>query len=497
MLAKNQKSVKRFFFFPQDSNTLSRYPLLDHIIMVYIGIVLLTYALFLIAPFVTLIAKTPLYSIQSYLGILGMILILEDFFLNKGLWRGPYVILLFGIGLSALISSFLTISYGVKDNLFDFCWVLIQFALFYSSAYRLDYDTVCEYVKIFFVCILLIWFIACGYSIYQYLYQIGYRYLADPVSNNPELVRQGFLDNRLFGVFTGLDYAAYISMFLLCGCVHCIVSTQKKGFRVFLILVVLVLLSHILLSGSRSVQISLFLYVFFFSYLFCRNRIRKYVNIKKVLACLLISCCAVGVSVGFFVGMKEVYSDIVWKISSNAIVSTEKSEESEEDQNTKDILQREKLDDVSNNRFAIWKDYLTLSSNIGLFGLSLSNYNDYISDTHPQLYIVQYFSDYSDSGKTDMVYESHNNYLFVFVSTGLMGLLLFLSFMILAFIRVFRYFISHPKVSLLFITSLAIVCIGCVEALFMNSVFLKINALSFIFWLFFGILMKETMEVKS
>lgn len=51
---------------------------------------------------------------------------------------------------------------------------------------------------------------------------------------------------------------------------------------------------------------------------------------------------------------------------------------------------------------------------------------------------------------------------------------------------------AASALSLWTITTLAVVAFGLVEALFMNSVFLKINDVSFIFWLALGALMLET-----
>ena len=100
---------------------------------------------------------------------------------------------------------------------------------------------------------------------------------------------------------------------------------------------------------------------------------------------------------------------------------------------------------------------------------------------------MRYFTDqFKDTVKTDLVYESHNNYLFVFISTGFVGAGLFLCFLVI------RYILRHPQLSLWTITTLAVVAFGLVEALFMNSVFLKINDVSFIFWLALGALMLET-----
>lgn len=457
--------------------SIQRLPWLNLVITVYVGAVLLIYMLFMIAPFITFLCKTPFYHISSYLGILGSFLLILDLFTNKGLWRSPCCILLYGICAMSCISALRTIQYGIHDNLFDICWVVIQFALIYSWVYRLNSRQMAQFFRILYPVCLSVWFVACCVSLYQFAYQIGYRYTADTLSLNPELTRQGFLQHRLFGVFTGLDYAVYVSLMLIIIGVYFFGQTEKLWKKILLAAMMFVLLMHIILSGSRSVQISLFLYAFFYVWLQVRNRISSR-GFRRIAVQCVASICAVAICAGCFFGLK--YAAQYIPTLFNAQISIED-----------DVLERDSLEgDVSNNRFAIWKDYISLYKDIGLVGLSLSNYNDYIKDNHSDLYIVHYFQeDFGNAEKSDMVYESHNNYLFVFVSVGLLGLLLFAAFLGIFIIRLLRYISLQKTLSAAFIAALAVVCVGCVEAFFMNSVFLKINAPSFFFWFAFGYLM--------
>ena len=80
----------------------------------------------------------------------------------------------------------------------------------------------------------------------------------------------------------------------------------------------------------------------------------------------------------------------------------------------------------------------------------------------------------------------------VFGDESCIGRLPWLNTAVLVLVRVIRYILRHPQLSLWTITTLAVVAFGLVEALFMNSVFLKINDVSFIFWLALGALMLET-----
>ena len=127
----------------------------------------------------------------------------------------------------------------------------------------------------------------------------------------------------------------------------------------------------------------------------------------------------------------------------------------------------------------MWKDY-------GLFGLSFSNYNDYISETHPDLFIVRYFQEkYAQSDKSDLVYESHNNYLYVFVVTGLVGGALFLVFLFVYLIRAILFLVRKIPDEL-FLVGLAISGMCMVDAMFMNGAFFKLNAISCFNWLAMG-----------
>ena len=276
----------------------------------------------------------------------------------------------------------------------------------------------------------------------------------------------------------GLDYAAYTSMFLFAGCMQGVVTRGKHwAGRAALAVAALVLVTHVILSVSRSALIALILYAFCFTVLLVRNRCGSMNQLKRLGVSVLAGVCAVVVCWGCTEGIRAGMQHMA--------VGTVIEEP--------DAIERSQEGDVSNNRFEIWRDYISLAGEIGPAGLSLSNYNDYIGDQHPEMYIVRYFTDqFKDTVKTDLVYESHNNYLFVFISTGFVGAGLFLCFLVLVLVRVIRYILRHPQLSLWTITTLAVVAFGLVEALFMNSVFLKINDVSFIFWLALGALMLET-----
>ena len=63
---------------------------IDNLVVVYVGVVLFFQTLLQISPIVTFLAATPLYSIQTYFGVLGgvLILVLKPCLL----WQSPPVL---------------------------------------------------------------------------------------------------------------------------------------------------------------------------------------------------------------------------------------------------------------------------------------------------------------------------------------------------------------------------------------------------------------------
>ena len=110
-----------------DESCIGRLPWLNTAVLVYVGVTVVSFVLLQIAPVLTWMAKTPLYHISTYLGLIGAVLMALDLFTNRGLWRGIWCWLLYGVAFMDVIASLRTMRYGVKDNLFDLCWVVIQF----------------------------------------------------------------------------------------------------------------------------------------------------------------------------------------------------------------------------------------------------------------------------------------------------------------------------------------------------------------------------------
>lgn len=479
------------------------YPLIDHLIVGYVGILLLFQLFFQISPIVTFLTKTPLYSAQTYLGLLGGGLILLDLFTTKRIWQGKYSYFLYGILIVAALSSVRMISYGTKENLFKLCWAAIQFVLIYSCVFRLEREKFKKFLQIVYLSLFAIWFVSCCVSLYQYINQIGYMAVINPLSKDPSATRQGFYDNRLFGIFYTLNHAAFISlMFLVIGIFY-ILKTKKIWLKIVLGFAQLPVFFHLILTNSRSAHIALFacgvlvLWLLFFS--FFRKR-----GWQQAVFPLLITIVLVFSSVVCFQlvkgGLEKVPAlYLQWAEKGQEEPAPEPEPESESAPAPtplpeEDILHRENLEeDYSNGRLRIWSDYLSLYKEIGVIGLSPSNYMGHVFEHHQDKYIVQCIKEYyPDKYEAGIVYHVHSGYMMVFVSTGFLGLLLLALFMAFCIIQLVKKIVRNEKLPLLLLGSLAIVIIGAISAVFDEGIFFQNNPHTTLFWLCLGIMMKES-----
>lgn len=479
-----------------DISEIQKYPVINRIISIYIGLVLLCFTLYTIAPFVTIIGKTPLYSSKTYLGLVGGMLLCVDLFTNKGLWRGPHVIYLYAVAAVSVVSSLLTVQYGIKQNLFMICWVVVQFALVYSCCYRMGKDAFGRYVRRLFYALLGIWAVACAISIGQYLFQIGYRYVADPRSDDASLVRQGFYGSRLFGVFNPLNHAAYVSLMLLLGSIYYLTKERQVWKKLLLLLADTMLFGHIMLSGSRSAAVSLMLCVFIGVWCISWSRAKQSVISKIAVASVLALLATVVFmpiyqSVKIGVGKLPVVMDTLSDDSFQDVIDFS-VDDLDQKIPSEDLLEREELEgNVSNDRFRIWKDYLGLTDDIGLVGLSPGNYMMYIRDHYPDLFIVDYVRDnFPEKYEAGVIYHVHNGYLMVLVSTGIVGFLILVVYLILCVAKCLTYIAKHRTLGAEFVVLLMIAASGAVSAFFDKGIFFMDSAPTFYFWFVLGILMK-------
>lgn len=187
---------------------------LDSIATIYVDITVICFLLFNIAPIVSVIKYTPIYSFQKYLGIIGFVLMVVDVLSRRFILKNTNSILLMGIILCSIISSIMYRSYGIKGNAFSIVWGMINFLYFSTYVYKVGNQYFKKNAILMYKIIKYIMTTAIVVSFLSFIFLCGYQISVYPNSAKV-LTRQGFHEERLFGVFVSINGAATIAAVLL------------------------------------------------------------------------------------------------------------------------------------------------------------------------------------------------------------------------------------------------------------------------------------------
>lgn len=407
----------------------------------------------------------------------GCLLILQDLLTDRYIFKTKFywVLILFLIVLS--ISSILNFQYGWVDNLKTIIWFGIHFFVVYTISLRFKNSK--NFIFKLFLFLDIIFSVCLVISCYQFIFQMElYKPMHAGVVKN-----QGFIGGRLFGVFSDPNAAAMISLWFLIFNFYLLKSKKFTGkFNVvinylFIILDVL----YILLSGSRTAEITMFLVLILGLYLFIHNLNAcgdKRIKIK-ILQCIFVVILFFPV----MTGIKKVSShvpNVVENIKINNVSVSEKKEESTnivkvEVKQEKDILERKDIskENLTNNRFQIWQGYLTaLNKGNCIFGLSPRNAISYIKEHNPENYIAQ-------SG-----YIAHSDYLAVIAYTGFAGFAVFILLAVLILKDVLKKLCIKKKLDDFYIMAILIIFSILLYGFTYRDILFCNTITGFVFWLF-------------
>lgn len=426
--------------------------------------------------------------IYIVMGIMGAVLAAVDVILNSYWKKTRYCWILYAFLAVMGISTVLNMSFGYMSNLKTIVWTGIQFVLFYSLYQRIDKEKAMRYLGVLWKIISIIWIVPVLYSIFQFLMLDSYYTLIWG-----KKIKQGLVENRLFGIFSDPNYAAIVSLLLIIGMIFLIYRTEKKWKKAIYIIYSTILFVYIVLSGSRTAEVGLIMTVVVYTYALSgktRKGGRKLVEI--VLSCILGVVLVVSAWEISKVGLEKL-PKIVDEVSfvkeykeskKNVVQKSETSSKEKMDTNLKStitstkVLERKdgKAGNISNNRVKIWKSYLKGMGNHLIFGMSPRNSVQIFVKENPNSYIAQ----------TD--YETHNGYLSVFVATGFAGSILMCLFIILQVKNACGIFFGKGKMEIECLTCILIITNIAVFTCFFTELFFVNNMLAALFWSSLGML---------
>ncbi len=421
-------------------------------------------------PYVDLILGD-LYTAFVFFGIVVLVL---DFFLSGILLKFKYSWLLVLFYISCIISIVINITYDPIGNFKVVVWMLIQtfviatvnggFEKESSNKLRWLVETVSAIWFIGTVISLILFFI--GYSDYFETDRIPWGY-----------ARIGFMEGRLFGVFTDPNYASICVLFsAIFTLVNMSLYKDGKVLRIYHIVLLITAYMYIVLSGSRTAEICLYVAIVIFTFFAVSNYLqsRDFKPFKKYVLALIAAMLCFVLSVGVYEGTgwsaKQVY---VW--TSGIANDFEEGHDFNEDLIRPDV---ENSEDLSNGRLTIFKDYLEVSLNQPIFGTGPRNGLEFVKRLMPDSFVAR------------RGYSYHNGYMALWVGSGLVGTVIMLAFLIMNIKQILSYLFRRngqkDKNYLPIALMTSLLAAGAVGAVSLLAVFFNNSAYDIIFWFAFG-----------
>ena len=370
-----------------------------------------------------------------------------------------YLLLFFAFNI---ITSILVISYGystnIKNTLIFYIYFLTVFPIF-TGITREEGKKIYNY---FFYTVTVLNTFGVLVSLIQFVLLKGYR-----VHDYKGLyIRQGFVESRLFGILASPNFLSLVSLIVIIFLVSKICDF-KKNYRYLASLTIALNFIYIVLSGSRTAFICMFLVSAIYSIVmfYQKGNIRSLFKVVLAIVVVLFSYKAVNFTSEQYLNYnKEIIETQDKKLDSkDNNLSLERTDTSEEN--------------ISNNRFAIWKSTVSFVPKKPIFGYSGGNWYEIGKKTNPDEYIIKEH------------YLTHNGYLEILFYNGLAGFISMGIFVLSFFISMVKRIFRDKKEGLVnkdLLSIVIILMVILVSNLFLSSTFYGISLLGIILFLMAG-----------
>ena len=376
--------------------------------------------------------------IYNGLAVGGALLLVWDFFTRRVLFKAKYCGILILFLAVTVISCVLNMEYGIADNVKTLVWSCIQ--IFLLAAVDTDLPGVENEKRFRLVMhgLSVLWGIGVLVSIGMFcVFHQGVYYL----EGYARVTYEGFCESRLYGVFLDPNYAAMFALVVLLFSTAMLFRKTAAWEKVFYGISIFINFIYIILSGSRTVEISMYLCVVLMGLWLAWNWLRgKSRLLLRILAAVLAAVVCLGVTYALFTGGKKALSYIPTLYRENVQSDdddpiTKPGDKDPTHEGGKDHLSGINMnrpdvvysDDVSNNRIDIWTDYIKALPETSFFGTSPRNTIAFMADHFEDLYVLR-------AG-----YGPHNAYLILFVCTGYIGGLLAMAWLVLVVVEILSY----------------------------------------------------------
>lgn len=487
-------------------NKLADNKYINNLIIFYIFAVLFYQITYMIVPVRQFYRLTYLYSVSQFLAVAGFAIAFWDLLTKRIFLKTKYTYFLLGLLAIMAVSALLSIKTGLVSNVKSIIWQSAQMLVLFPMSYRISKEDMAKLLKKSFLVLSAIFITSDLIALYHYYTLTHYITIYEKAK-----IRQGFYGGRLFGLYSSPHFSSVFMFIMIFATIYFLINTKRTFERILYIFAITVYFAYIVASGTRSVLVgfvcttAVIAFLLMYKILVIKNRFIGFVRVSvSILVSIALAFGAVSI---YKITDKTQKSILALTIQKNNNANKPDKNEDKYDENSEFLdLPLERTDtgkghDISNGRFAIWRDYVQiLSGNTVslIFGKSPGNYMKYIKENFPGRFIVKYIKkNYPVMFAKGLIYDTHNAYLGAFASTGLLGLLLLMIFLVCGFVRSVRYILKSGKISSGVFITLAIILFILSSSFFDSDLFFKCTSTSVIFWLTTGILLKITEPVSE
>ncbi len=363
------------------------------------------------------------------------------------------------------LSTLLNYKYDLIGNIKAITILFSQIMLFYFLAMHFDKEDFCYCLKRLLILCNFLWSLASLGSIV--LYMLNLHFPLDYTEGR--VIRQGFMEGRLFGFFSDPNFAAFTSLLLIYGLLYLVSKTKTKGLRILYRISIGIHICYIIMSNSRTVYISILLSALLYV-LLQRKRKDSVLSAASIAKTIIITILILAVGyLTIFASLRG----LGYLITPNRGVEDEF------------IREDVNLENISNNRSTIWKNYLKLYTKKPLFGTSPRGALLLADETEPDGYLSK------------RQYVTHNGYLSLLVTTGGIGFAIMVIFMLFELKKIWFFLHSDRLPDDLFIFFITTLLATMTFTFFFTDLFFTNNIETMLFLIALSYMNKITISTKS
>ena len=392
--------------------------------------------------------------------LMGVLLGLYNFFVKKAylfVRKIEYLILFFAMNI---ITSLLVIKYGFSTNIKNLVVFFIYFFAIYPIFQSFSKEKSRLLFNLFFSVITVANTVGVFISLVQFLMLIGYRVF----DYKGLLIRQGFVESRLFGILASPNYLSIISLIIIIY-LGMRLTFFSKLVKTLAISSIILNFAYIVLSGSRTTYICLVVAAFLYSLVKFefRNKLKSFVAVLLTVGLVFLSYNGVKYSSDLYLKAHSAEIQLNKEKGENNNLTLERTDTSEEN--------------ISNNRFAIWQSTASFIPKRPLFGYSAGNWYELGKTYDASAYIIKQH------------YLTHNGYLELLFYNGIFGIVpiaIFMLSFIFASLRKFKKDKEEDRIDHELVSGLLMTVVILISNLFLSSTFYGISLLGCILFIISG-----------